>query len=263
MNNFPQENWYITTPTRNKLIESLDRLSSGSASGSRMQFDAEISYQFTRSSPKTALTPQGSQSVNILQQKKKFEIIDQLMAALKASPNCSDAAEQEQYKVIIEDQFAPVIDLGQTNYAETVQQDSWNKTLILTYEPCNNFWFLNQTLRADSGEQAIFSNITNNKTSSLGLKTDSGLSLFVLSRKVLPSYLTYPLLTFYISIVYVIAKLFRTGMVPITRAIYINDAPDPDDILMLCETIILYRMKERHAEEEELFFLLIDIMRSP
>lgn len=72
-----------------------------------------------------------------------------------------------------------------------------------------------------------------------------------------------PLLTFYISIIYVIAKLFRSGMVPITSAIYVNDAPDPDDILMLCETIILYRLKEKLAEEEELFFLLTDIMRSP
>jgi hypothetical protein len=52
-------------------------------------------------------------------------------------------------------------------------------------------------------------------------------------------------------------------MVPITSAIYVNDAPDPDDILMLCETIILYRLKEKLAEEEELFFLLTDIMRSP
>lgn len=150
MNNFPQENWYITTPTRNKLVDSLEALSSGSASDSTMRFDAEISYQFTRSSPKTALTPQGSQKVNILAQKKKYEIIDGFMAAVKASNdtesrNCSSG--HELYEVLLEDQFAPVIDLGQTNVAETVHQDSWNKTLVLTYEPCNNFWSLKQTLK--------------------------------------------------------------------------------------------------------------------
>jgi hypothetical protein len=59
------------------------------------------------------------------------------------------------------------------------------------------------------------------------------------------------------------AKLFRVGLVPVTASIYINDAPNPDDLLMLCETIILYRLKERLVEEEELFFLLVDIMRSP
>ena len=72
----------------------------------------------------------------------------------------------------------------------------------------------------------------------------------MLSRKTLPSYINYPLLTFYISIIYVIAKLFRTGMVPITAAIFINDAPLPDDLLMLCDTITLYRLKNNLIEEE-------------
>ena len=87
--------------------------------------------------------------------------------------------------------------------------------------------------------------------------------MFIMSRRTLPSYLNLPLVTFYISIIYVIAKLFRTGLVPITAAIFVNDAPDPDQILMLCETITLLRMKEKFVEEEELFFLLLDIMRSP
>lgn len=91
----------------------------------------------------------------------------------------------------------------------------------------------------------------------------NGLSFFVFSRKTLPSIINFPLITFYISIVYVIAKLFRAGMVPITAAIVINDSPFPEDILMLCETIKLYRLKGRLDDEEELFFLLIDIMRSP
>lgn len=84
-----------------------------------------------------------------------------------------------------------------------------------------------------------------------------------MSRKTLPSYINYPLLTFYISIIYVIAKLFRTGMVPITAAIFVNDAPLPDDLLMLCETITLYRLKDNLVEEEYLYYMLIDILRSP
>jgi len=89
------------------------------------------------------------------------------------------------------------------------------------------------------------------------------MSFFVMSRKTIPSIINYPLVTFYISIIYVIARLFRTGLVPITGDIYINDSPNPDDILMLCETIIIYRLKGNLAQEEELYFLLIDIIRSP
>ena len=87
--------------------------------------------------------------------------------------------------------------------------------------------------------------------------------MFVISRKSLPSFLTYPLMTFYVSIVYVLSKLFRASLVPITAAMFIDDSPDPDDVLMLIETINLYRLKDQMVQEEELFFLLKDIMRSP
>ena len=119
---------------------------------------------------------------------------------------------------------------------------------------------MNQIIDKSGYEFNLFENVTSRSS----LQTDQlGVSLFIVSKRALPSFLTYPLLTFYISIIYVIAKLFRAGVVPITASIFINDAPNPDDILMLCETIILYRLKEMLAEEEELFFLLVDIMRSP
>ena len=75
--------------------------------------------------------------------------------------------------------------------------------------------------------------------------------------------MNYSLISFYIVIIYTISKLIRLGFVPVTSAIFINDAPNPDDLLDLCEIIHLFRMKEMFYEEEELYFLLIDIMRSP
>lgn len=103
-----------------------------------------------------------------------------------------------------------------------------------------------------------------NVTTPSQVSTDRyGVSFFVESRRVLPPYLNLPLATFYISIIYVISKLFRSIFVPSTSQIYITDAPAPDDILMLCETVHLYRLKQMLVEEEELYYLLIDIMRSP
>lgn len=52
-------------------------------------------------------------------------------------------------------------------------------------------------------------------------------------------------------------------MVPSSNKIPIEECKDPAYILMLCETIQLYRLKQMLPEEEELYFLLIDIMRSP
>jgi hypothetical protein len=91
-----------------------------------------------------------------------------------------------------------------------------------------------------------------------------GLSFFIISKRILPSSIvSLGLISFYITIIYALSKVFRAAMVPITSSIFITDAPSPDDILMLCETIHLYRLKHMLVEEEELYFLLIDIMRSP
>jgi piezo-type mechanosensitive ion channel component 1/2 len=63
--------------------------------------------------------------------------------------------------------------------------------------------------------------------------------------------------------VYAIGKLLRSALIPLTDAIIIEDAHSPDDLLMLCDTIVLYRLKGNLIEEEQLYFLLIDILRSP
>lgn len=129
----------------------------------------------------------------------------------------------------------------------------------MNYNPCQKYWQLFQTLSPSQPENAVFNAVLNVTVSA----DRSGISFFVVSRRVLPSYLSLPLISFYVSIVYVVSKLFRQIFVPVTSEIFITDATDPDDILMLCETIHLYRLKQMLTEEEELFFLLIDIMRSP
>ena len=56
--------------------------------------------------------------------------------------------------------------------------------------------------------------------------------------------LDYKVYVIYITIVYAIFKMIRPVLVPNTSQIPIIDARDPDDLLMLCETIKLYRLKQ-------------------
>jgi hypothetical protein len=63
--------------------------------------------------------------------------------------------------------------------------------------------------------------------------------------------------------VYLISKTFRAAFVPNTERIWIEECKDPVDILMLCDTIHLYRLKQMLKEEEQLYYLLIDILRTP
>jgi hypothetical protein len=86
----------------------------------------------------------------------------------------------------------------------------------------------------------------------------------VMSKRLLPSaYFNMPLMAFYISIVYLISKTFRAAFVPATERIWVEECKDPIDILMLCDTIHLYRLKKMIKEEEQLYYLLIDILRTP
>mmetsp|Transcript_21120 Transcript_21120/g.29193 ORF Transcript_21120/g.29193 Transcript_21120/m.29193 type:complete len:114 (+) Transcript_21120:2426-2767(+) len=92
---------------------------------------------------------------------------------------------------------------------------------------------------------------------------ENGMTTYIFSQKTLPAYLQLNLLSFYISIVYVVATVFRAIFVPRTPDIYIVDATLTDDLLMVCSCIYIYRVHKQLIKEEELYFILIDIMRSP
>lgn len=62
---------------------------------------------------------------------------------------------------------------------------------------------------------------------------------------------------------YVIASAFRSAFVPVTSQIFITDAVLTEDILMVCQCVYIYRVQRNHKNEEELYMILIDILRSP
>lgn len=162
------------------------------------------------------------------------------------------------------------------NDGEIVSLNKKNCTysLDLTYKfpeaATQGNWQVDKNVLTHCPEDAVYAEWMkkNNETTPSTLDRCQGtekrcISVFILSQKVLPSAINFSFTYLYISVVYVIAKLFRTGLVPITAMIYIYDALNPDDLLMLIETINLYRLKGRLVEEEELYYLLIDVMRSP
>ena len=53
------------------------------------------------------------------------------------------------------------------------------------------------------------------------------------------------LVVFYIGIVYVVAALFRSALVPRTWEIFIIDAPMTEDILKICQSIHVYRVQRQ------------------
>lgn len=73
-----------------------------------------------------------------------------------------------------------------------------------------------------------------------------GFGFFIFSQKVLPSFLSAysaSILVFYITVVYVVSSMFRSAFVPMTWEIFITDAPFNEDILMICQSIHIYRVQ--------------------
>ena len=124
-----------------------------------------------------------------------------------------------------------------------------------------NYWTLKSLYNTDAAynpEKATMKNKI--------FAADDGFGFFVFEQKVFPSYLadySSNVIVFYGAVIYVIASVFRSAFVPRTWEIDIKDAPFTGDILKICQSIHVYRVQRELVKEEELYHILIDIMRSP
>ena len=92
---------------------------------------------------------------------------------------------------------------------------------------------------------------------------DRGIVFITISDKITGSLAQYSVITFYVSIVFVAATVLRNVLVTGSEKLFISEMPHPDMLLILCEGIIISRLERNLEREEELYFVLMDIMRSP
>ena len=90
-----------------------------------------------------------------------------------------------------------------------------------------------------------------------------GLIFFTWSEKVSGSLATYSVVTFYIIVVLGVGRGLRSGLEIGPESIFVKDMPKPDSLLLICEGILISRLENNLEREEQLYFVLIDIMRSP
>ncbi|CAI2386722.1 unnamed protein product [Moneuplotes crassus] len=90
-----------------------------------------------------------------------------------------------------------------------------------------------------------------------------GLVIYTLSDKITPGLLQYSVITFYVSVVFVASRVLRGYLWSDTSKIYLSDLPYPDELLIICEGVVISRMQKDIYREEELYLVLIDLIRSP
>ena len=73
----------------------------------------------------------------------------------------------------------------------------------------------------------------------------------------------YDVLTFYTAFVVVAGNLIRSIFLGQSERIMYSEMVNPNKLMSVCEGIKISRIKKDFLQEEKLYYLLIDIMRSP
>lgn len=90
-----------------------------------------------------------------------------------------------------------------------------------------------------------------------------GITFFAISDPYSPVTFNFSVLTFYISVVYLIARFLRYFVAGGSKNIYMTDMKNPGPLITLCAGVYVSRMRGDMGKEEELYYELIDILRSP
>ncbi len=92
---------------------------------------------------------------------------------------------------------------------------------------------------------------------------ESGLKIKIASDKYTKAIFGYSVMSFYISIILVIANYFRFLFQGSANTIILNDIPFADPVLSMCNGVYKARYDGDMEQEERLFWLIIDLLRSP
>jgi hypothetical protein len=239
-------NWDLAIPHINNLISLLD-LSEGDEDISSI--DINIGYELTRPLPAEAQTCSDSFEINIynkgdLNNPYGVNFIKNISDAMK---NCYDT------NVFIEDAYSPPLRLTSGSEVTEIEDDNFEKRgLEIGFEGCtkdsnNNINYFNSffTIKSVYKDKA------------------QPLELHVFSDQISETTFGYSVLTFYITFVLLAGDYVREFLQNEPEKIMIEELPHAKKIVDLCEGIRTARYCYDFKNEEYLYTLLIELMRSP
>ena len=92
---------------------------------------------------------------------------------------------------------------------------------------------------------------------------EGGLVFHVFSDKVSSSTSGYSVLTFYVSFVLLAGTYVRNFFTGEPQKISLTELPNPESLINLCEGVLVSRYSFDYEQEEKLYYILIELMRSP
>jgi hypothetical protein len=108
-----------------------------------------------------------------------------------------------------------------------------------------------------------FNCVNDSKYWNISMSNGSGVTFYAFCDMVSPTTSSYNVLTFYIAFVLVIGKFIRTFISGETERVIYTEMPRPAKLLKICEGIKISRYKKDLEREDQLYYVLIDLLRSP
>ena len=239
-------NWDLAGPHIKSLIKLLNLTDDNDLSS----IEINIGYELTRPLPAEAQTCSNTFKVKILDQKDNLEtskgakLLNDLRNALE---NCSDI------NVIIDNAYSPPLRLTSASDVNVIEDEKYffKKSVQIGFEGCtiennkNNYINSYYTIKT----------IENGKTEPL--------ELHIFSDQISETTSGYSVLTFYISFVLLAGSYIRDFLANEPEKIMLGEMPHPKKIVELCEGIKISRYSYDFKNEEYLYTILIELMRSP
>ena len=117
--------------------------------------------------------------------------------------------------------------------------------------------------KEDNDTNYLESYFTLEKIGKIGEDEEGGLVFHVFSDKVSSSTSGYSVLTFYVSFVLLAGTYVRNFFSGQPTKITLTELPNPEAIINLCEGVLVSRYSFDYDQEEKLYYILIELMRSP
>ncbi|OMJ84229.1 hypothetical protein SteCoe_14717 [Stentor coeruleus] len=225
-------NWDITTPTREDLKNNLFKVMNSSAD-EKLEFSLVLEYKFTRKYPP---------KIPVVS-KENFYPLEYVHAKLLYNmifngTNETLTLNKAIYKVL------RLPSAGDQITIYEIKQDDYKRDLILRLveEPTEKYWKVLTTSWHDG---------------------KVGLRFYTISDTYSPMTFNFSIFTFYLSIVLLAGRLIRVVTYGSGMNAVMTDMKNAATLNTLCVAVYVSRMIGNISKEQEFYFELLDILRSP
>lgn len=149
----------------------------------------------------------------IIDNEKDGLLREKLLTILRL--DCKKARRHENESVTLAEFISPMVRLNHLDKAEVIRRPGVEEDLDLSYF-CEDFWVLDQSHTERTKDQ--------------------GLTFYTFSDRIAPSLvIEYTVFTIYTSVVFLLAQILRSMLVPSTDTIVFQSMIYSDKLLVLCE----------------------------